>query len=42
MNEKLQNSNIEYLMCYFLDLNIRIILKKIDLDVFLSEICNNK
>jgi len=42
MNENLQNSNIEYFMCYFLDLNIRIILKKIDLDVFLSEICNNK
>ena len=41
-HRRLKNININYFMCYFLDLNIQISLNKIDILLFLEQICNKK
>jgi hypothetical protein len=41
-NKKLQISNITYFTSYFLDFNIQILLNKLEIDVFLNEICNKQ
>ena len=39
-HRRLKNININYFMCYFLDLNIQILLNKMDILLFLEQICN--
>ena len=41
-HKKINEIHITYFISYFLDLNIQNLLKKLDIELFLEEICNKQ